>query len=72
MTTPVPSAGVVVARGAAGEAPCCAVDRNGQKYTTAVAGVRGDWWYGEAIILLPDVIARLKRDGLLPLTEVTP
>ena len=47
-----------------------AVDRNGQRYTTQVAASQGDWWWG-ATILTRSAIETLRRDGLLPLTEVT-
>lgn len=46
-----------------------AVDRNGKRYTTHVFGFTGEWWQG-ATILTPGVIAQLRRDGLLPLTEI--
>lgn len=47
-----------------------AVDRNGKRYTTHSSAGRSDWWWG-ATILTPSCIEWLRRDGLLPLTEVT-
>ena len=46
-----------------------AVDRDGNRYTTHTFANRGDWWWGAAI-LTPVVVDRLRRDGVLPLTEV--
>jgi hypothetical protein len=46
-----------------------AVDRNGERYTTHTFATRDDWWWG-AHILTPVVVDQLRRDGLLPLTEV--
>lgn len=45
------------------------VDRNGERYTTACFAKNGDPWWG-ATILTPGVVRSLRRDGLLPLTEV--
>lgn len=48
-----------------------AIDKNGQLYTEHTFGKLGDPWYG-ATILLPTTVARLEREGLLPLEEVPP
>ena len=46
-----------------------AEDRNGERYTEHTFGFDGDPWRG-ATILTPAVVARLRAEGLLPLTEV--
>lgn len=46
-----------------------AVDRNGKRYTTHTFADNNDWWYGVSI-LTPTCIVWLKKEGLLPLTEV--
>jgi hypothetical protein len=51
--------------------PLCAVDREGNRYTTAVAASDGDWWLG-AHILMPYDHDRLRKAGKLPLIEVNP
>ncbi len=47
-----------------------AVDNKGNRYTTHCFAKNEDWWLG-ARILTPPVIAKLARDGVLPLTEVS-
>ena len=47
-----------------------ATDANGERYTTHTFAQHGDPWYG-ATILTDSVIARLRANDLLPLTEVS-
>jgi hypothetical protein len=45
------------------------LDASGNRYTTSVAAVQGDPWWG-ATILTRSIVARLREEGRLPLTEV--
>lgn len=48
-----------------------AIDHTGKRYTTHLFAQQGDWWYG-ATILTRGEINHLKREGMLPLKEMTP
>jgi hypothetical protein len=42
--------------------PLCFVDREANKYTTAVAASDGDWWLGARILMLRD-FERMRKEG---------
>jgi hypothetical protein len=54
--------------------PLCAVDHDGNRYTTAVVASEKDWFYGGygTKILTPSCVRDLKAAGKLPLIEVNP
>ena len=49
----------------------CFVDREANKYTTAVAASDGEWWLGARIPMLRD-FKRMRKERRLPLIEVNP
>jgi hypothetical protein len=58
-------------RASENELPLCFVDRDGNRYTTAVAASNKDWWLGAVIIMNADHAERLRNERG-PFTEVDP